>query len=167
MKILKIYPAIFLFFSLTFLIYFPAIEGDFIWDDDHYVSENEQLKSEEGLKNIWLKLGATDQYYPLVFTSFWLEYRLWGDYPEGYHVINLLLHASSALLLWRLLILLLVPGAGLAALIFLMHPVNVESVAWITERKNVLSGLFYFGSLIFYLKYLILVLILALVLVLI
>jgi len=68
MKTLKIYPAIFLFFSLTFLIYYPAIEGDFIWDDDAYVSENAQLRSGEGLKNIWLKPGATPQYYPLVFT---------------------------------------------------------------------------------------------------
>ena len=154
MKTLKIYPAIFLFFSLTFLIYYPAIEGDFIWDDDAYVSENAQLRSGEGLKNIWLKPGATPQYYPLVFTSFWLEYQLWGDNPTGYHVINLLLHTSSALLLWRLLILLSVPGAGLAALIFLMHPVNVESVAWITERKNTLSGLFYLASLTFYLRFL-------------
>ena len=154
MKTLKIYPAIFLFFSLTFLIYYPAIEGDFIWDDDVYVSENEQLRSGEGLKNIWLKPGATVQYYPLVFTSFWLEYKLWGEDTAGYHIVNMILHASSALLLWRLLILLAVPGAGLAALIFLMHPVNVESVAWITERKNVLSGFFYLASLTFYLKFL-------------
>jgi protein O-mannosyl-transferase len=154
MKTLKIYPAIFLFFSLTFLIYFPAIEGDFIWDDDAYVSENEQLKNKDGFQNIWLKPGATPQYYPLVFTSFWLEYRLWGENTTGYHIVNMLLHASSALLLWRLFILLSVPGAGLASLIFLMHPVNVESVAWITERKNVLSGLFYLASLSFYLKFL-------------
>jgi protein O-mannosyl-transferase len=154
MKTLKIYPAIFLFFSLTFLIYYPAIEGDFIWDDDSYVSENEQLRSGEGLKNIWLKPGATPQYYPMVFTSFWLEYQLWGEDTAGYHIVNMILHASSALLLWRLLILLAVPGAALAALIFLMHPVNVESVAWVTERKNVLSGLFYLASLTFYLKFL-------------
>jgi protein O-mannosyl-transferase len=154
MKTLKIYPAIFLFFSLAFLIYFPAIQGDFIWDDDLHLTENKQLESEEGLKNIWFKPGATFQYFPLTFTSFWLERRLWGDNPTGYHVINLLLHTSSALLLWRILILLSVPGAGLAALIFLMHPVNVESVAWITERKNTLSGLFYMGSLTFYLRFL-------------
>jgi protein O-mannosyl-transferase len=154
MKTLKIYPAIFLVFSLTFLIYFPAIDGDFIWDDDVYVSENEQLKNKEGLKNIWLKPGATAQYYPLVFTTFWVEYRLWGEDPAGYHIINIVLHASSALILWRLLILLSIPGAGLASLIFLMHPVNVESVAWITERKNMLSGLFYLSSLSFYLRFL-------------
>ena len=150
----KIYPAIVLFYSLAFLIYFPALGGNFIWDDDLHLTENKQLESVEGLKNIWLKPGATVQYYPLVFTSFWLEKRLWGDNPTGYHVINLLLHTSSALLLWRLLILLSVPGASLAALIFLIHPVNVESVAWITERKNVLSGLFYLASLTFYLRFL-------------
>ena len=153
-KTLKIYPAVLLVFSLTFLIYFPAIEGEFIWDDDLHLTENQYLEIEEGLKIIWLNPGATVQYYPLVFTSFWLENRLWGDNPTGYHVINLLLHTSSALLLWRLLILLSVPGAGLTALIFLIHPVNVESVAWITERKNTLSGLFYLASLSFYLRFL-------------
>ncbi|HIN88110.1 MAG TPA: tetratricopeptide repeat protein, partial [Nitrospinaceae bacterium] len=144
----------FLFFSLTLLIYFPAITGEFIWDDDLHLTDNKQLESVEGLKNIWLKPGATFQYFPLTFTSFWIEKRLWGDNPIGYHVINLLLHTSSALLLWRILVLLSIPGATLAALIFLMHPVNVESVAWITERKNTLSGLFYFVSLTFYLKFL-------------
>ena len=153
MKTLKTYPALFLFFALAFLIYFPAIEGDFIWDDDMHLTENQLLESVEGLKTIWLNPGATVQYYPLVFTSFWIEKKLWDNNPTGYHVINQLLHTSVALLLWRLLILLSVPGAGLAALIFLMHPVNVESVAWITERKNTLSGLFYLASLTFYLRF--------------
>ena len=154
MKTLKIFPIICLFFSVTFLIYSPAIEGDFVWDDDMHLTDNKQLDSVEGLKNIWLKPGATFQYFPLTFTSFWIEKRLWGDNPTGYHVVNLLLHISSALVLWRILILLSVPGAMLAALIFLIHPVNVESIAWITERKNALSGIFYLGSITFYLKFL-------------
>lgn len=154
MKTLKIYPAILLALSLTFLAYSPSIGGEFVWDDDLHLTENQQLQSVEGLKNIWFQPGATVQYYPLVFTSFWVEYRLWGDNPTGYHLINLLLHSSSALLLWRILTLLAVPGAWLTALIFLIHPVNVESVAWITERKNTLSGLFYLASLSFYLRFL-------------
>jgi tetratricopeptide (TPR) repeat protein len=154
MTTFKNFSALLLFLSMVFLIYSPAINGDFVWDDDLHLTDNKQLESVEGLKNIWLKLGATVQYYPLTFTSFWFEKRLWGNNPTGYHIINLLLHASSAIILWRILIMLAIPGAFLAALIFLVHPVNVESVAWITERKNTLSGLFYFVSLIFYLRFL-------------
>ena len=154
MTTFKNFSALVLFSSIVFLIYSPAINGDFVWDDNAHLTENKQLESVEGLKNIWLKPGATFQYFPLTFTSFWIEKRLWSDNPMGYHITNLLLHTSSALLLWRLLSMLAIPGAFLAALIFLIHPVNVESVAWIAERKNTLSGLFYFGSLIFYLRFL-------------
>ena len=154
MTTFKNFSAVLFFSSIVFLIYSPAINGDFVWDDDSHLTENKQLESVEGLKNIWLTPGATFQYFPLTFTSFWIEKRLWGDNPMGYHITNLLLHTSSALLLWRLLSMLAIPGAFLAALIFLIHPVNVESVAWITERKNTLSGLFYFGSLLFYLRFL-------------
>ena len=135
-----------LIFFVTLLVYIPAMQGGFIWDDDRYVTENPTLKSVEGLTQTWLKPSANPQYYPLVFTSFWLEYRLWGPNPTGYHVFNVLLHALNALLLWLLLNQLQVPGAWFAAMFFALHPVQVESVAWVSERKNVLSGLFYFGS---------------------
>jgi Flp pilus assembly protein TadD len=139
--------------GLTALAYAPALEGGFIWDDDAYVYENPTLRSAAGLRAIWLDPTANKQYYPLVYTTFWLEYRLWGLDPFGYHLTNLVLHSLSALLVWRLLRLLAVPGALLAAAVFALHPVHVESVAWVTERKNVLSGVLYLLSALAYLRY--------------
>jgi tetratricopeptide (TPR) repeat protein len=139
---------------LTSMAYLPAIQGGFIWDDDDYVTENPTLRSMDGLADIWISPQATPQYYPLVHTSFWIEYQLWGLHPMGYHIINVLLHIGAALLLWRLLLLLGLPHAWLAAAIFALHPVHVESVAWITERKNVLSLVFYLISAIIMVRWL-------------
>ena len=133
--------------------YGPALRGGFVWDDPRYVTENPVLTEPSGLYRIWFDVGATVQYYPLVFTSFWIESRLWGLQPLGYHLVNVLLHAANAVLVWRVLRRLSVPGAWLAAGIFALHPVHVESVAWITERKNVLSGLFYLTALLAYLRF--------------
>lgn len=132
-----------LLFVLTFAAYLPALAAGFVWDDDAYVSENGVLRSLHGLSQIWFQPGATVQYYPLVFSSFWIEYHLWGLSPAGYHLVNILLHAAAAILFWRILVRLDVPGAWLAGAIFALHPVHVESVAWVTERKNVLSTVFY------------------------
>jgi tetratricopeptide (TPR) repeat protein len=132
--------------GITAIAYLPAILGGFIWDDDAYVQHNAALRSLRGLWNIWAHTSATPQYYPLVHTTFWIEYHLWGAEGAaamGYKIINVLLHATSAILLWWLLRFLKLPGAWLAAAIFAVHPIQVESVAWITERKNVLSGVFY------------------------
>lgn len=130
--------------------YLPALRAGFIWDDDDYVTENETLRSADGLRRIWFELGATPQYYPLVHTTYWIEYRLWGLDPLGYHAVNVALHGLNAVLLGLLLQRLRVPGAWLAAALFGLHPVHVESVAWITERKNVLSGTFYLAALFAY-----------------
>ena len=138
---------------VTMLSYIPAMRGGYIWDDDHYITENTTLRTPDGLRRIWLEPKALPQYYPLVHTTFWLEYHLWHVHPFGYHLVNVLLHALNAILLLLLLSHLRVPGAWLAALLFALHPVQVESVAWITERKNVLSAFFYLASFLAYLRY--------------
>ena len=138
---------------LVAVAYGSTLDNGFIWDDDYYVENNVTLRSGQGLHDIWFKLGAVPQYYPLVHSSFWIEYHLWGLDPRGYHAVNLLLHAGAVVVLWRLLARLAVPGAWLAAAIFAVHPVHVESVAWVTERKNVLSCLLALGSLLAYLRF--------------
>jgi Flp pilus assembly protein TadD len=135
----------------AFLSYAPALRSGFVWDDDDHVTGNPTLVDLDGLRRIWLDAGATPQYYPLVHTTFWVEHHLWGNRPAGYHTVNVLLHGLSAIVLWRILLLLDVPGAWLAACVFALHPVHVESVAWISERKNVLSGFLYLTSALVYL----------------
>lgn len=123
--------------------YAPVRTASFVWDDDVHVTRNATLTQPGGLKRIWFEPGATPQYYPLVHSTFWLEQRLWGFHPAGYHLVNLALHAASTCLLFWILRRWSVPGAWFAAALFAVHPVQVESVAWVTERKNVLSGFFY------------------------
>src|SRR5688572_14862801 len=138
--------------AMTLIAYLPAFRAGFIWDDPDYVVNNATLRSLDGLRQIWFVPRATPQYYPLVHTSFWIEYQLWRLNPAGYHAVNVLLHALAAVLLWRVLKLLDVPGAWLAAAIFAVHPMHVESVAWVTERKNVLSGVFYLAAALAYFR---------------
>ncbi len=138
--------------GLAVLVYLPVFNAGFIWDDGVYVKDLAALKSPGGLGRIWTDFAATPQYYPVVFTSFWIEYRLWGLNPAGYHTVNILLHAACAALLWILLRRLGVRGAWLIAAVFACHPLNVESVAWITERKNVLSMLFALLAAMAYLR---------------
>jgi tetratricopeptide (TPR) repeat protein len=137
----------------TLVAYIPAMSGGFVWDDDTWVTQNDAIKSLGGLFTIWFQPGALIQYYPLTFTSWWLDCHLFGLRPFGFHLENVLLHALCALLVWRVLCALEVRGAWLAAAVFALHPIHVESVAWITERKNVLSGVFYLGSLLTYLRF--------------
>jgi protein O-mannosyl-transferase len=134
------------------IAYFPALNGTPIWDDDAHLTRPD-LRSLEGLSRIWTAPGATQQYYPLVHTVFWGEHMLWGDAQLWYHVTNILIHCLSVLLLLQILKKLEIPGAWLAALIFALHPIQVETVAWISELKNVLSGTFYFSSILVYLRF--------------
>ncbi len=139
--------------SLTLLAYRPVLGAGFIWDDDSHVAANATLRNLQGLQTIWTDPSVQAQYYPLTFTSFWIEYHLWGLHPGGYHLVNILLHAVNAVLVWRLLLLLGVPGAWWAAAVFALHPVHVESVAWISERKNVLSALCALVACLSYLRF--------------
>jgi protein O-mannosyl-transferase len=136
----------------TFVAYFPSLRGDFLWDDAGHVT-NPELQSWSGLLRIWFEPGVTQQYYPLLHSAFWLEHRLWGDAPLGYRLINVLWHATAACLLVAVLRRLAVPGALLAGLLFALHPVCVESVAWISEQKNTLSTVFYLAAALAYLRF--------------
>jgi tetratricopeptide (TPR) repeat protein len=124
----------------------PSLQNGFVWDDAQNIINNWQLRSWAGLWRIWTDPHATQQYYPLVQTSWWIETQLWGAVPLHFHVLNIALHALAALCLWACLRALALPGSWLAAALFALHPVQVESVAWITERKNVLCGVFFFAS---------------------
>jgi tetratricopeptide (TPR) repeat protein len=132
--------------------YQPVWHGGMLWDDDGHITPS-GLRSVDGLARIWFQLGATQQYYPLVHTAFWIEHRIWGDDMLGYHLVNIFLHGLSAFLIAVILQRLSVPGAWLAAVIFALHPVHVESVAWVTEQKNTLSGVLYLCALLAYLRY--------------
>ncbi len=138
--------------AAVFLVYQPAWQGGFIWDDSGHVTSPE-LRSWYGLFRIWFDLGATQQYYPLLHSVFWVQSWLWGDATLGYHLVNILLHAMTAVMVALILRRLEIPGAYLAAAIFALHPVHVESVAWITELKNTLSAVFYLGSAMVYLRF--------------
>ncbi len=138
--------------AATLVAYQPAMRGRFVWDDAAHVTRPE-LRSLDGLYRIWFEPGATQQYYPLLHSAFWVEHRLWGDATLGYHLVNVLLHAAAALLVAMILRRLAVPGAYLAAAIFALHPVHVDSVAWITEQKNTFSAVFYLGALAAYVRF--------------
>jgi hypothetical protein len=140
--------------GLTLAAYAGSLANGFVWDDAVYLKNNVTLRSFEGLARIWLEPGATAyQYFPMVNTSFWVEYQLWQLEPAGYHAVNLALQIAISLLLWRALRLLRVPGSWLAAAVFAVHPVGVESVAWIAERKNLLSTFFYLCALLAFLRW--------------
>jgi protein O-mannosyl-transferase len=139
-------------FLVTAAAYQPAWHGEPLWDDDGHVTRVE-LRTASGLAQIWTQIGATQQYYPVTHSAFWIQQALWGDAPLGYHLVNTSLHALSACLLGLILLRLGVPGAWLAAAIFALHPVHVESVAWISELKNVLSGVLYLSAALVYLEF--------------
>ncbi|QOJ14439.1 MAG: tetratricopeptide repeat protein [Planctomycetia bacterium] len=142
--------------AAALVLYLPAIQRSWIgWDDSTYVTQNELVTKPGGLLRIWTDPHASPQYYPLTFTSYWIEHRVWGDNPSGYHTVNAGLHALSAGVLVLLLVSLglspfLAAGAGL---LFALSPMQVMSVAWIAERKNTLSALLALLSLLAYSRY--------------
>ena len=149
------WPIYLLLVALTFIAYAPLFtsSGGWLWDDDGHVTKA-ALQSADGLWRIWFDVGATQQYYPVVHSAFWLESRLFGTAnPMPYHAVSVLLHASSAFLFFRILRTLAIPGALAGALIFALHPVHVESVAWTSELKNTLSCVFFLGAALAYLRF--------------
>ena len=135
--------------------YFPALQGGFVWDDVIF-AEEPVIHRWSGLWNIWFSpadIRNEGHYWPIVYTSFWLEHKLWGLAPLGYHLVNLLLHWVNSLLVWRLLRRLAVPGAWAVAAVFAVHPLHVESVAWIIERKDLLSALFYLTAALTWIRF--------------
>ncbi len=134
----------------VFLAYFPAISGGFIFDDNVLLTNNPLVKSADGWRQFWRAIEK--QVFPISNCTLWIEWRLWGMNPTGYHVTNLILHIIESLLIWLILRELSIPGAFWAALIFAIHPVNVESVAWIAQRKGLMAMLFFLLSILWYLK---------------
>ncbi len=125
--------------------YFPASQAGFVWDDRIFL-EAEAVRDVSGIWQIWFSPSVIENeshYWPFVYTTFWLEHKLWGFEPLGFHVVNIALHLANTLLVWRLMLRLAVPGAWLIAAVFAVHPLHVESVAWVMERKDLLSTLFY------------------------
>ncbi len=135
------------------LAYRPVWHGTPLMDDQTYLITKPELRSGSGLLSLWMQPQTTKQYHPLVNTVFWVGNKLWGDAMLGYHLANIFLHSVSALLLWKILRRLEVAGAWLAAALFALHPVQVDSVAWLAELKNTLSGVFFFGCILAYLRF--------------
>lgn len=137
--------------AATVICYLPALTAGFIWDDPLLLTENPLIRAPDGLWQIWIG-GKAPDFFPLTYTNFWFEWRLFGENATGYHAVNIGLHAACAVLLWRILAALNVPGALFAGLLFAVHPVNAASVAWIAERKNTLSMFFFLASLLCWLR---------------
>ena len=135
--------------------YFPAFFAGFVWDDEAF-TEAAAVREVSGLWRIWSSPRAIENeghYWPMVYTTFWLEHKLWGFAPAGYHAVNVALHLANTLLLWRLADRLAVPGAWFLAAVFAVHPLHVESVAWVIERKDLLSGLFYLAAFLAWVRF--------------
>jgi tetratricopeptide (TPR) repeat protein len=137
--------------AATVLAYHTVWHAGFIWDDDLHLTRNPSIVGGLGFKSIWLTSAAT--YYPLTLTSFWIQHALWGLNPAPYHLVNVFLHAACGLLMWQVLVRLHVRGAWLGAALWTLHPVQVESVAWITELKNTQSCFFYLLSILSFLRW--------------
>jgi tetratricopeptide (TPR) repeat protein len=137
--------------ALVFIAYIQVFRAGFIWDDESHLTRNPCVIGPLGLKEIWTTAQAV--YYPLVLTTFWVLHKFAGLNPLSFHALNVSFHALSAILLWRVLRLLEVRGSWLGAALWALHPVMVQSVAWVTELKNTQSCVFYLLSILFFLKW--------------
>ncbi len=140
-------------FMLVLLAYGPVRHAGFLWDDNLLLWNNRWIKDDSGLHAFWFTFQALD-YYPITSTVFWITWRWWGENPLGYHALTLLFHAANAVLVALVLLRLRVRAAWFAALLFGLHPIQVASVAWISELKNTLSMFFLLGSLLGFLRFL-------------
>ena len=148
-------------FVLVAVIYFPATRAGFVWDDS-IMRDLKAVSTWGGIWDLWFDPASAyvqggrwreGHYWPLLYTTFWIEHKLWGFSPAGYHVVNILIHFANTVLLWRLLARLAVPGAWFAAAVFAAHPLHAESVAWIMARKDMLATLFCLVSLLMWLRF--------------
>lgn len=138
---------------LSLLIYIPIYSAPPHWDDGAYLLDNFHLRTWHGLSVIWLKPQYNWQYYPVVFTSFWIEYHLWGYTLWMYHLANVVFHAANAILLLIILRRLKVPAAFLIAVVFACHPIHVETIVYIAERKNIYSCFFFMLAMLAYWRF--------------
>ncbi len=149
LKTLLVWPC---FFAVTLLLYNQILFGDFIWDDLSYIIKNPNVTSGDAFQKIWLSRGIQD-FWPLSYSVFRIEWLLFGEHPAGYHIVNFVLHASVCTLLWQCLIYLELPFTFIITLLFCVHPLNVETVAWIFQTKTTLSAAFVLASSLYYLRY--------------
>jgi Tfp pilus assembly protein PilF len=137
---------------VTFVAYTPVWRAGFVWDDYHLITQNQMIKTPDGWYRAWVMVEH-EEAYPLTRTLRWLEWRMWGENAAGYHGVNVLFHAVNAVLVWLILRRLKIAGAWWAALVFAVHPVNVATVAWISEQKTTLSMLLYAVAILLYLRF--------------
>ncbi|HTV47424.1 MAG TPA: tetratricopeptide repeat protein [Phycisphaerae bacterium] len=138
---------------LCFAAYWPLMHAGYIWDDDVWLTNNPFVQHWSGLWYIWFAPQTSTQYYPLVYTAFLLQFKLWGLNPLGFHLVNIGLQAINAILLWRILRLMGLKSAWVAAAIWAIHPIQVETIGWVTEQKNLLSAAFGFGAALLWIKW--------------
>jgi Flp pilus assembly protein TadD len=133
-------------------IYSPSYHGDWLWDDDQAITVNQMIQSPSGIFKIWTNPDGAD-YFPLTTSATWLQWQCFGPNATGYHAVTIAMHILTALLVWRLFQEMKLPGAWLGGLLFAIHPICVESVAWVSELKNTLSTPLFLLSAIHYLRF--------------
>ncbi len=154
-------PAFLVLGVLITVIYFPATQAGFVWDDS-IITDLKAISNWGGIWDFWFNPTSAykqgnkwyeGHYWPLLYTTFWLEHKLWGFSATGYHIVNILIHFANTVLLWRLFARLAVPGSWFAAAVFAVHPLHTESVAWIMARKDMLATLFCLMALFVWLRF--------------